>query len=394
MMRRVAALLLLATPAWVVQAGAAVPPMADPVPPAVTVVPAVRGSIQETAVLTGTLVPREEVLVSPQVEGLAITEILAEEGDVVVAGQVLARLSRDVLDATVAQNAAQVARADAAIAQARSAVAEAQANRTQVDLALARTRDLLSGGNASREVFEQRQAAASMAGARAEASTSALRAAEADRALADAQRRELLVRRARTDLRSPVAGRISRRIARQGAVVAGAGDPLFRIIRDDAVELEADVPEVLLAKLRPGQPTRIDAAGGPRKGAVRLVSPEVSRTTRLGRVRVAIDGHDGDRGGLVIGSFARAAVEVARHEGVLAPLSAVLFQSGGAVVQVVRDGVVDTRRIRVGLRSGSQAEITEGLAEGESVVAVSGTFIRGGDRVTPVALKPVTLKPE
>ena len=236
----------------------------------------------------------------------------------------------------------------------------------------------------------QRQAAAAMAAARVDSGQGALRAAEADRALAEAQRRELLVRLARTELRAPVAGRISRRIARQGAVVAGAGDPLFRIIRDDAVELEADVPEILLAKLRPGQPTRIDAAGGPRKGAVRLVSPEVSRTTRLGRVRVAIDG----QGGLVIGSFARAAVEVARHEGVLAPLSAVLFQSGGAVVQVVRDGVVDTRRIQVGLRSGSQAEITDGLAEGESVVAVSGTFIRGGDRVTPVALKPVTLKPE
>jgi len=376
MMRRVAVMLLLAGPGW-----AAVPPMADPVPPAVTVVPATRGAIQETAVLTGTLVPREEVLVSPQVEGLAITEILAEEGDLVAAGQVLARLSRDVLDATAAQNAAQVARADAAIAQARSAVMEAQANRTQVDLALARTRDLLSGGNASREVFEQRQAAASMAGARAEASTGALRAAEADRALADAQRRELLVRLARTDLRAPVAGRISRRIARQGAVVAGAGDPLFRIIRDDAVELEADVPELLLAKLRQGQPARIEAAGGPRTGTVRLVSPEVSRTTRLGRVRVAIEG----QGGLVIGSFARAAVEVARHEGVLAPLSAVLFQSGGAVVQVVRDGVVETRRVQVGLRSGTQAEITEGLAAGDSVVAVSGTFIRGGDRVTPVS---------
>ena len=378
MMRRVAVmLLLLAGPGW-----AAVPPMADPVPPAVTVVPATRGAIQETAVLTGTLVPREEVLVSPQVEGLAITEILAEEGDLVAAGQVLARLSRDVLDATAAQNAAQVARADAAIAQARSAVMEAQANRTQVDLALARTRDLLSGGNASREVFEQRQAAASMAGARAEASTGALRAAEADRALADAQRRELLVRLARTDLRAPVAGRISRRIARQGAVVAGAGDPLFRIVRDDAVELEADVPELLLAKLRQGQPARIEAAGGPRTGTVRLVSPEVSRTTRLGRVRVAIEG----QGGLVIGSFARAAVEVARHEGVLAPLSAVLFQSGGAVVQVVRDGVVETRRVQVGLRSGTQAEITEGLAAGDSVVAVSGTFIRGGDRVTPVSV--------
>jgi len=375
MIRLLLAALLLALPA-----GAAPAPGAEPRPPTVTVTAATIGPIAETAVLTGTLVPREEVMVSPQVEGLAITEILAEEGDAVAAGQVLARLSRDVLDAGVAQNAAQISRADAAIAQARSSINEAQANRVQVDLALARTRELLSNGNAAREVFEQRQAAAQTAAARLDLANNALRAAEADRALADAQRRELLVRLARTELRAPVAGVVSRRTARLGAVVMGAGDPLFRIIQDNTVELEADVPETSLAKLRPGQPARIDTASGARTGRVRLVSPEVSRTTRLGRVRVAVDGD----GPLVIGSFARAGVEVARREGVLAPLSAVLFQPDGAVVQVVQDGLVETRRVQVGLRTGTLAEIQDGLRVGEAVVAVSGTFIRGGDRVTPV----------
>ena len=375
MIRAALALLLLALPAR-----AAPAPGAEPKPPSVTVAAAVAGPIAETAVLTGTLVPREEVMVSPQVEGLALTEILAEEGDAVSVGQVLARLSRDVLDAGIAQNAAQISRAEAAVAQARSSIAEAQANGTQADLALARTRTLLAGGNAAREIFEQRQAAAQTAAARLDLANNALRAAEADRALAEAQRRELLVRLARTELRAPVAGVVSRRTARLGAVVTGAGEPLFRIIQDNAIELEADVPETFLAKLRPGQPARIEAAGGPRTGRVRLVSPEVSRATRLGRVRVAVDGD----GLLVIGSFARAEVETARRDGVLAPLSAVLFQPDGAVVQVVRDGLVETRRVQVGLRAGGMAEIQDGLRAGEAVVAVSGTFIRGGDRVTPV----------
>ena len=369
-------LLLLALPAR-----AAPPAPPEPRPPSVTVAAATTGPIAETAVLTGTLVPREEVLVSPQIEGLALTEILAEEGDAVAAGQVLARLSRDVLDAGIAQNAAQISRADAAIAQARSSIAEAEATRTQDDLAFARTRSLLAGGNVSRETFEQRQAAAQTAAARLDAANNALRAAEADRALADAQRRELLVRLARTELRAPVAGVVSRRTARLGAVVMGAGEPLFRIIQDNAVELEADVPETSLAKLRPGQPARIEAAGGSRTGRVRLVSPEVNRATRLGRVRVAVDGD----GPLVIGGFARAEVEVAKRDGVvLAPLSAVLFGPDGAAVQVVRDGLVETRHVQVGLRAGPVAEIRDGLRAGEAVVTVSGTFVRGGDRVTPV----------
>ena len=375
----VLALALLFAPAAFAQTG--------PKPPSVTVVQATRGSVAERAVLTGTLVPREEVLVSPQVEGLAVMAVLAEEGDRVAAGQVLARLNRDVLDATVAQNAAQLGRAEAAVAQAQAAIAEARATKAQVDLALARTRDLLANGNAAREVFEQRQAAAQTAAARLDSMQNALLGSEADRALAQAQRQELLVRVARTEVRAPVAGLVSRRVARVGGVVMGAGDPLFRIIQDGAVELEADVPEVQLARLRPGQAAALETVGGARRGTVRLVSPEVSRTTRLGRVRVSVDAADE----LVIGSFARASVEVARRDGVVVPLSAILFAPGGAVVQVVQNGVVETRAVEVGLRDGVRAELRSGVREGEAVVSVSGTFVRGGDKVTPVEPAPAPM---
>ena len=49
-------------------------------------------------------------MVGAEIDGLAITELLAEEGDTVTRGQVLARLSRDMLDAQVAQNAASLSR--------------------------------------------------------------------------------------------------------------------------------------------------------------------------------------------------------------------------------------------------------------------------------------------
>ncbi len=362
---------------------AAEPPAAETRPPTVTVVPAVRGAITETVVVTGTLVPREEVMVSPQLDGLAVTEILAEEGDVVKAGQVLARLSRDVLDASLAQNTAQIAHAQAAAAQAQSGLAEAGANRAEADAALARARDLVGSGTTSRETFDQREAASRTAAARVASAEAAQHLAQADLMLAQAQRQELLVRVARTEIRAPVAGRISRRTARLGAVVGSAGEPLFRLIEDDAVELEGDVPEAELARLRPGQPAMLHVAGhdADLAGRVRLVAPEVSRTTRLGRVRVALDS---DGTGLPIGGFARAAVETARHEGVLVPLSAVLFGPDGPRVQVVADGVVETRPVRLGLRDEARAEVVEGLRAGETVVAVSGSFVRGGDRVVPV----------
>jgi len=143
------------------------------------------------------------------------------------------------------------------------------------------------------------------------------------------------------------------------------------------VELEADVPETRLARLRPNQPATVDGVAG----HVRLVAPEVNRSTRLGRVRIAFDG---DGPGL-LGGFARARVEVARLAGIVVPLSAVLFEPDGAKVQVVRDGLVETRAVTVGLKDAGRALLTAGLADGEQVVAVSASFVRGGDRVNAVA---------
>lgn len=352
----------------------------DAPPPAVTVARAVEGTLAETVLVTGTLVAREEVLVGPQIDQLAITSIVAEEGDQVAKGQVLATLSHDALDASLAQNAAQQARADAAISQAQNSIAEAQASRSQADAAFARAKDLVTNGITSRETYDTRQQAALVGTARLNASVNALRAAEADAALARAQRQELQVRLDRTTIRAPTAGMVSRRTARLGAVVGMGGDPLFRLIADGAVELEAAVPETRLVQLHPGQPATLTAAGGAAPAHVRLVAPEVSQATRLGRVRIAPDA--GAPG--VIGSFARASVEVARQTGVVVPLSAVLFDPDGAHVQVVRDGKIETRAVTVALRNAGRALLGTGVQDGEAVVAVSGTFVRDGDRVTAI----------
>jgi len=55
-------------------------------------------------------------------------------------------------------------------------------------------------------------------------------------------------------------------------------------------------------------------------------------------------------------------------------------------VGVMGDG--RTYEYVVGLRAAGRVEIREGIAEGEEVVSVSGSFVRNGDRVTPVAAVP------
>ena len=126
---------------------------------------------------------------------------------------------------------------------------------------------------------------------------------------------------------------------------------------------------------------RVEVAGlGTIEGKVRLVSPEVDKSTRLGRVRIFL----GDNPGLRVGSFARGVIATVSGNGLAVPSSAVLYGPEGPTVQVVSVNRVETRRIKTGLASGALVEVREGLEDGDLVVARSGTFLRDGDAVRPV----------
>ncbi len=351
--------------------------------PAVTVTGAKTTEIVQSVVVAGSMVARDEVVVLPEVEGLSIVQILVEEGDRVAKGQVLARLNRSMLEVQKGQNDAQVARAEAAIAQANAQIAEADANLVQANNAFDRTRTLRESGNASVEAFDQRAAAARSGQARANSARQALAIAKADLASAQAQGRDIDLRLARTDIKAPAAGLVSRRSARLGAIAPmAASEPLFRIIEDGAVELQADVAEVELPGLKIGQKVAVTPAGAREAlaGTIRLIAPEVDKASRLGRVRVALDGNPP----VAVGSFAKGVIETGRKSAVTLPLSAVTYLRGGATAQVVKDGKVETRKVTLGLMGGGRVEIASGLAEGEQVVARAGTFVRDGDLVTPV----------
>ena len=336
----------------------------------------------ETVLVTGSLVAREEILVGPEVEGLRITEVLADEGMRVKKGDVLARLVADTLDAQLAQNDAALARAAASIAQARSSIVQAEARLVENRNAFERAKPLRQSGVMAESAYDTREQAARTAEAQLVAARDGLTAAEAEKAQIEAQRRELAWRRGRTEVVAPADGIVSRRMARIGGYAAGAAEPMFRILAKGEVELDAEVTETRMAAIRIGQPTRVEVTGlGTIVGRVRLVSPEVDKATRLGRVRIFL----GDNEGLRIGAFARGSIETASGRGLAVPASAILYGPDGASVQVVRANRVETRRVRTGLASGALVEVREGLREGESVVSRSGTFLRDGDAVRPVA---------
>ena len=352
---------------------------AKPLPPAVTVSPARERTFVDRLFVSGSLVARDEALVGAQIDGLRVVELLAEDGDRVEKDQVLARLDRSQLDALLAQNDAALVRADAAIAQARNQIDQSEAMREQAAADLARAKGLAIGV-ITQQTLDQRIATARSSEAQVAASRSALAVAEADKRSREAERRELMVRIGRTEVRAPVAGIVSRRTARLGALAMGSADPLFRIIADGAIDLEAEVPEDSLAKLAVGMPAAIELAGDCKAaGYVRLIASEVDKTTRLGKVRIAL----GPEFRAHIGAFASGTVEIARHVALSVPVAAVIQSANGSTVAVVNDGRIEMSTVTVGLTNGTAIELRDGLAVGQQVVARAAAFLRTGDEVRP-----------
>lgn len=328
------------------------PPAAAPVGSVLTVsvVPVEHVRLADALLVNGSLSPWEDLSIGSEAAGLAITRIEVEEGDWVRAGQPLAKLDDALLQAQLRQADAQIARSEAMLRIGDSDVRRAE--------------ELLKTSAISIQAAEQRQATA--------------QAARADLALAQAQRAALVAQIDRTEIRAPADGYISKRTARLGRVV-NTGDELFREVRDGILELDAEVPDRLLARCRAGQTVRIKGADdGELTGRVRAVAPLVDTTSRNGIVHVRFPRSDRLRPGM----FVTAELILGELETLAVPENAVLVKDGRPLVFLLAAGShAALRPVETGPRIDGKVAIRTGLSEGEQVVTAGAGFLRDGDLV-------------
>ncbi|MGE0500283.1 MAG: efflux RND transporter periplasmic adaptor subunit [Rhizobiaceae bacterium] len=383
-----AALLLAGTPSLIdafpaLAAETAV--AAKQTPPAIRVVAAERRELVETLTVTGTIVAREEASAGVDLNGLTVLELLADEGDRVRKGDVLARLDRSLLDTQLAQIDASRAQAEASIAQTEAQIADARIGVRQASEALERARELQAKGVAAQAQLDNAVNAYDSAQAKLVSAEKALVAARAQLGVIDAQRDNVLVQIGKTEIRAPADGLVLARNATLGGVVSAGGGPLFRIAMNGEFELSATLSETALPRCDEAMPAKITLAGATEavSGSVRKISAEIDQRSRLGAIRVALD--DGSRARP--GGFARGEIEILRREGVAVPTAAVMYQGRDAFLQVVTDGRVATTPVTLGARAGGHVEVVSGLVEGQEVVSRAGTFVADGDLVTPVRVE-------
>jgi multidrug efflux pump subunit AcrA (membrane-fusion protein) len=177
-----------------------------------------------------------------------------------------------------------------------------------------------------------------------------------------------------TSLRAPAAGLVTQVNTIVGAPASPQAGPMFRISVNNEIELDAEVPSIHMLKLNPGAPVRVSRDNAPDLvGRVRLVSPQIDRTTQLGHIRISLTNNPS----LKVGMFVRASIDAKRSCGVAIPRTAI----DHLTVQVVKGNTVETRKVRVGLVSDTSTEILEGLDVGEIVVADAGSSLHDGDQI-------------
>ena len=181
-------------------------------------------------------------------------------------------------------------------------------------------------------------------------------------------------RPAPTSLRAPAAGLVTQVSTIVGAPASPQAGPMFRIAVNNEIDMDAEIPAVHMLKLNPGATVRISRDNGPDiVGRVRLVSPQIDRSSQLGHVRITLTSNPS----LKIGMFAQASIDAKRSCGVAVPRTAI----DHLTVQVVKGNTVEMRKVRVGLVSDTSTEILEGLEVGEVVVADAGSSLHDGDKI-------------
>jgi HlyD family secretion protein len=326
-------------------------PHADQQARAVSVVRIEMRPIAGGLVTSGVLIPRDQVAIAPDLAGYRVAKLDVDEGDWVRAGQPLAEMDPSILKAQYDQQLALAAQQKATADQR-----EAEASRVA---------GLDDKGVLSEEQLQARRFAASTARAGANAQFAAAR--------------ETQTRLAHLVVRAPVSGLVIQRNVNLGDISAGGATPWFVLAKDGQVELNADVAEADFDKMKPGLRAKVTFADqATADGVVRLVSPRVDGTTRLGKVRISLP----VRPDIRAGGYARASfVDISRAVAAL-PETAVRYDANGASVMLVgADGKVSQQPVRTGERGGGYVELLSGPPAGSVVVAKAAAQLLPGDFV-------------
>lgn len=313
--------------------------------------------LQSGPVVSGTLDAERAATIRAELPS-TVTQVLADAGQPVSRGQLLARLNDDALKDVVLS-------AKSGVRTAAEALAVAKRNADRAEKLAA------AGAVADRDLEQARWSVMN---------------AEAALADADARRATAEKQLGYTEIRSPIGGIISERQVNTGDNVS-AGNPLFSVVDPTSLRLEAQVPVSSVGSLKVGTPVPFTIDGFADRqfeGTVTRINPAVDPATRQVRITVALPNRTGR---LVAGLFAQGRVAVETREGLVVPGSAIDRRGLRPAVTRIEGGVARRVEVAIGIEDEAidRVEITSGIAVGDTVVIGGARGVAPGTRIRPAA---------
>jgi len=331
---------------------------------------------------TGYVVAQRKAAVASKATG-RLEWLNVREGSEVKANEVIARLeNKDV--------AASLQQARAGVGVARANLDQGLAEMRDAERALTRSRDLLAKNFVSASVHD-------IVVARHEKAVAAINGLKASIAVAEANVRSAEVAVEQTLIRAPFDGVVLTKNANVGDVITpfssalGSQAAVVTMADMSTLEVEADVSESNLAKIRPDQPCEIQLDALPEKrlrGVVHRMAPTVDRSKATVLAKIRFVDHDPrvlpDMSAKVAFLTQETAEAQRAPRTVLAP-TAIAERNGKKIVFVVRDGKAVETPVITGERIGEMLTVTQGVKPGDKIVSKPSDKLHGGAAVTVAA---------
>jgi RND family efflux transporter MFP subunit len=332
---------------------------------------------------TGYVTARRQATVSAQITG-ALKEVLIEEGERVKGGQVLARLDDTAQRAALAQSEAQVQAAQALQTQYKAQLEQARRD-------LKRNQDLIDRHLVSQQALET--AATQVLTLEAQVASQGKQVE-----LTRAAQRGAQVQLDYTTVRAPFSGVITAKAAQAGEIVSpiSAGGGFTRtgvgtIVDMDSLEIEVDVNEAYINRVRANQPAEAVLDAYPDwtiPAHVIAIVPTADRSKATVKVRIGINQKDqrilpdmGVRVSFLEEAAKSSGTEAARPRGVLVPTGSIVERDGHSTVFVIDGARVHAVTVTAGQTYGD-LRLVEGLASGARVVRGPPAEMTDGTRIT------------
>lgn len=309
-------------------------------------------TLSQGLTITGNLRAVHSAVVKARVAG-ELQQLTVREGDTVHAGQSLARIDPTEFQARLRQAQQQ---ADAALAQVT--IAKRQLDNNQA---------LVNQGFISKTALDN--ALATLQGAQATQLAAAAAVEVARKSMDD------------TQLKAPISGQVSARLAQPGERV-GVDARVLEIVDIRQLELEAALPAADSVAVRVGQLATLTVEGQPGTITAKVVriNPSAQAGSRSVLVYLSVPATPGLRQGL----FAQGSLGTAQVQTLAVPLDAVRTDKPAPYVQVVDQNQIRHINVQTGARGdvgGVPMVALQGLAEKASVLRGSTGLLREGTAV-------------